>query len=452
MSDHKLSLYENFETVNSIDSEVYQRYDIKRGLRNADGTGVIAGATTISNVHGFVMYEGEKQPCEGTLTLRGYSINDLVDNVEVEGRFGFEETAYLLLAGKLPSRKELDLFQQLIDENRELPDGFCADMIMTKTTPDIMNAMIRAVSVLYALDENAEDRSAKHEIDTAISLISRLPRVMVLAYHAKRAAFYGDSMIMHRFVPGQGTAETILSMLRPDRSYTREEAVLLDIMLMLHAEHGGGNNSTFTCRVLSSSDTDPYSAYAGAIGSLKGARHGGANLHVEKMIADIKENVADWTNEGQVADYLTKIVNKEAFDHTGLVYGMGHAVYTLSDPRAILCKKYASKLAEGSEYQSEFDLLRTVELISPQIIAAKKGDGKQICANIDMYSGFVYRMLGIPTDLLTPLFAASRIVGWAAHRFEEIVSCRRIIRPAYKSILATPERTKQLYVPISERR
>ncbi len=451
MGDRKLSLYENFEKVNSINPEVYQRYDIKRGLRNADGTGVIAGATTISNVHGFVLYEGEKQPSEGTLTLRGYSINDLVENVEAEGRFGFEETAYLLLAGKLPTHTELELFRQLIDENRELPDGFCADMIMTKTTPDIMNAMVRAVSVLYALDENAEDRSSKHEIDTAISLISRLPRVMVLAYHAKRAAFFGESMIMHRFIPGQGTAETILSMLRPDRSFTREEAVLLDVMLMLHAEHGGGNNSTFTCRVLSSSDTDPYSAYAGAIGSLKGARHGGANLHVEKMIADIKENVADWTDEGQVADYLTKIVNKEAFDRTGLVYGMGHAVYTLSDPRAILCKKYASRLAEGSEHQAEFDLLQTVERVSPQIIAAKKGDGKQICANIDMYSGFVYRMLGIPTDLLTPLFASSRIVGWAAHRFEEIVSCRRVIRPAYKSILATPEQTHQLYVPIAKR-
>ena len=451
MGDDRLSLYENFDIVNSIDPGVYQRYDIKRGLRNADNTGVIAGATAISNVHGFVMYEGERKPDEGTLTLRGYSINELVDNIEAEGRFGFEETAYLLLTGKLPTVSELASFQQLIDDNRELPDGFCADMIMTMTTPDIMNAMIRAVSVLYAFDKNPEDRSAEHEVDTAISLISRLPRVMVLAYHAKRAAFFGESMIMHRFIPGQGTAETILSMLRPDRSYTREEAVMLDVMMMLHAEHGGGNNSTFTCRVLSSSDTDPYSAYVGAIGSLKGARHGGANHHVEKMISDIKANVSDWSDERQVIEYLTKIVNKEAFDRTGLVYGMGHAVYTLSDPRAILCKKYASKLAEGTEHQAELELLKAIERLSPQIIAAKKGDGKQICANIDLYSGFVYRMLGIPSDLLTPIFAASRIVGWAAHRFEEIVSCRRVIRPAYKSVLATPAHTQQQYIPISER-
>jgi citrate synthase len=451
MAQGSISIYDDFEIVNSIDSEVYKKYDIKRGLRNADGTGVVAGATSISNVHGYVMYEGEKQPSEGTLTLRGYSIRDLVESAERENRFGFEEIAYLLLAGRLPNKNQLDDFIKLIDANRELPKDFCADMIMTFSTPNIMNAMLRSVGVLYSFDDNAEDDSPKHEIDTAISLISRLPRIMVLAYYAKRATFFGDSMIMHRFRPGETTAQTILSMLRPNREYTDDEAKLLDIMLMLHAEHGGGNNSTFVCRVLTSTNTDPYSAYAAAVGSLKGSRHGGANMNVDRMQHDIMKNVSNWEDESQVADYLRKIVNKEVFDKSGLIYGMGHAIYTLSDPRAVLCKKYAQKLAQGTEFEKEFNLLQMIEQIAPDIIAEKKGAGKKICANIDMYSGFVYRLLGIPEDLHTPLFASSRIVGWAAHRFEEIVSGKRIIRPGYKSVVSGPSHHMHEYTPIGER-
>ena len=256
---------------------------------------------------------------------------------------------------------------------------------------------------------------------------------MVLAYHAKRAAYENQSMIMHRYVPGYSTAETILSMLRPDRSFTHEDAVMLDVMLMLHAEHGGGNNSTFVCRALTSAGTDPYSAYAGAIGSLKGSRHGGANLKVLGLHRELEQQVKDWGDEGQVADYLAKVVNKEAFDHSGLVYGMGHAVYTLSDPRAEICKRYASKLAAGTEFEEEFQLLQTIERVAPEVIAQAKGDTKKICANIDMYTGFVYKMLGVPEELITPIFACSRLAGWSAHRYEEIISGKRIMRPAYKS-------------------
>lgn len=435
MSDENtLSFYDDFYEVNGIDPSYYQRYDVKRGLRNSDGTGVLAGITNISNVHGYVVSEGDVKPVEGKLTFRGYDINDIVRYTAASGRFGYEAVAYLLLGGSLPSAEQLEVFKGKIDDARELPNGFTAEFIMNAPSRNLMNQLIRCVCILYSYDEDAEETSARHEIDTAISLISRLPRIMVLAYHAKRAFHYGESMIMHRFIPGQSTAETILSMLRPDRSYTHDEAVMLDVMLMLHAEHGGGNNSTFTTRVLTSTGTDPYSAYAAAIGSLKGPKHGGANARVLAMHDDIKQHVADWADEGQVADYLRKIVNKEAFDRSGLVYGMGHAVYTLSDPRAVICKQYAGKLAEGTEFEAEYHLLETIERIAPDIIAEKKGGAKKICANIDMYSGFVYRMLGIPDDLFTPIFACSRMAGWAAHRFEELVSGKRIIRPAYKSI------------------
>lgn len=433
--DNALHFYDDFETVNTIDPAYYGQYDVKRGLRNADGTGVLAGITKISNVHGYFVSEGDVKPAEGKLTFRGYSINDLVRHAAERDRFGFESIAYLLLGGSLPDEDELAAFKNKIDEARELPTGFTADIIMNAPSKNLMNQLARCVAQLYSYDDDAEVITAEHEIDTAISLISRMPRIMVLAYHAKRAFHYGDSMIMHRFIPGQSTAETILSMLRPNREYTHEEAVMLDVMLMLHAEHGGGNNSTFTTRVLTSTGTDPYSTYTAAIGSLKGPKHGGANARVLAMHADLEENVSDWSDEGQVADYLRKIVAKEAFDRSGLVYGMGHAVYTLSDPRAVICKQYASKLAQGTEFEKEYHLLETIEQLAPGIIAEKKGDDKKICANIDMYSGFVYRMLGIPDDLFTPLFACSRMAGWAAHRFEELVSGKRIIRPAYKSIV-----------------
>lgn len=445
--EKKIALYENFKTINSIDPAYYEQYDVKRGLRNADGTGVVAGLTNIANVHGYVVSDNEKIADEGHLRYRGYDVYDLLGDQSAEHRFNFEEVSYLLLMGELPTREQLDRFIEVLDGQRELPDGFTASMIMRDTPPDIMNVLARTILLLYAYDPDAEDRSAHHEIHTAISLISRLPRIMVLTYYAKRARYNNESMIMHRFIPGQSTAETILSMLRPDRQFTLEEARMLDVMLCLHAEHGGGNNSTFTTRVLTSADTDPYSTYAGAIGSLKGWKHGGANHQVLAMQQEIKEHVADWSDEGQVADYLAKIVRKEAFDKTGLVYGMGHAVYTKSDPRAIICKQFAEGLAVGTEFEAEFNLLKSIERLAPEVILREKGTAKDMCANIDMYSGFVYSMMGIPEDLFTPLFACARMSGWAAHRFEEIVSGKRIIRPAYKSTRSG----KRDYVAMDER-
>ena len=441
-----LPFYADFEKCHSIDPCYYTTYDIKRGLRNADGTGVVVGVTNISNVHGYVVSEGDKVPDRGRLSYRGYSISDLVDHAVAENRFGFEETAYLLMAGELPTAEQLKTFNDLIAAQRDLPDGFTANYIMKPPTRDLMNAMSRAVLQLYAFDDEAENRSSEHEIDTAIMLLSRLPRIMVLSYHVMRDKFFGDSMFIHHYIPGQSTAETILSMLRPDRQFTDTEAKTLDIMLMLHAEHGGGNNSTFTCRAVTSADTDPYSAYAAAIGSLKGARHGGANNRTLRMTDDIKQHVADITDEGQVADYLRKIARKEAYDRTGLIYGMGHAVYTLSDPRAELLHKYAERLVVGTEHEAEFRLLEIIERLAPQLLA-EAGKSKDICANVDLYSGCVYSTLGVPRELLTPMFASARMAGWSAHRFEEIVSGKRIMRPAFKKTGHARE-----YVDIADRK
>ena len=446
-SEKQIALYENFKAINSIDPASYEQFDVKRGLRNADGTGVIAGLTNIANVHGYVVSDGEKVADEGMLRYRGYDVYDLLGADAADRRFNFEEVAYLLLMGELPTQEQLDRFIAALDAERELPDGFTASMIMRDTPPDIMNMLQRTILLLYAYDDQAEDRSAQHEIHTAISLISRLPRIMVLTYYAKQARFNTGSMIMHRFIPGQSTAETILSMLRPDRQFTADEARMLDIMLCLHAEHGGGNNSSFTTHVLTSADTDAYSTYAAAIGSLKGRKHGGANHQVLAMQKEIKDNVVNWENDDEVAAYLAKIVNKQAYDKSGLVYGMGHAVYTLSDPRAVICKRFAEKLAIGTEFEAEFRLLEKIERLAPEVILNEKGTRKDMCANVDMYSGFVYSMLGIPEDLFTPLFACARMSGWAAHRFEEIVSGKRIIRPAYKSIYSK----KRAYIPMDER-
>ena len=447
MNDERIDLYKQFEGINYIDPSYYEKFRVKRGLRNADGTGVLAGMTNISNVHGYLLSDGDKLPDEGLLRLRGYEITDLLGEESSTTRFSFEEVAYLLLLGELPTRDQLDTFIAAVDAQRELPDGFTASMILKDTPPDIMNVLARSILLLYAYDPHAEDRSPEHEINTAISLMSRVPRMMVLTYYAQQARYHNGSMIMHRFIPGQSTAETILSMLRPNREFTPEEARMLDVMLCLHAEHGGGNNSTFTTRVMSSADTDPYSVYAAAICSLKGKKHGGANHQVRAMQADIKQHVSNWEDDDEVADYLAKIVNKQAYDKSGLVYGMGHAVYTLSDPRAIICKKYAKKLAEGTEFEAEYRLLESIERLAPEVILRERGTKKDMCANIDMYSGFVYSMMGIPEDLYTPLFACARMAGWAAHRFEEIVAGKRIIRPAYKSTRSG----SRPYTPISER-
>ena len=447
MAEKHFDLYDRFATVNAVDQDFYKRFDVKRGLRNQDGTGVLAGVTNISNVHGYLISDGLKVPDEGSLQLRGYELYDLLGTPEDERRFRYEEIAYLLLMGELPTQDQLTSFIELIDEQRDLPEGFTASMILRDTPDNIMNTLARTIISLYAHDPEAESREADHEIRTAISLISRLPRIMVFSYYAKESRFNNGSMIMHPFIPGQSTAETILSMLRLDRQFTPEEARMLDIMLCIHAEHGGGNNSTFTTRVLTSSDTDPYATYAAAIGSLKGSRHGGANHKIRAMQAEAKCEIDDWDNDDEVAEYLTRIVNKQAFDHTGLIYGMGHAVYTKSDPRAVICKQFARQLAEGSEFEREFRLLESIERLSPQVLRDVKGTKKDVCANVDMYSGLVYTILGIPEDLFTPLFACARMAGWAAHRFEEIVAGKRIIRPAYKATFAGIRE----YKPINER-
>ena len=442
----KETMYSSFSSENNIDPKYFDKYSVKRGLRNPDGTGVMAGVTNICNVHGYVVDDGEKRAAEGKLIFRGYSINDLIENVRAEDRFGFEEIVFLLLTGRLPDKKELEEFNIALSNERALPKDFFVDMILKAPSPNIMNKMARAVLSLYSYDEEPELQTPKHEVDTAISLIAKMPVIMVGAYETKRRCYDDRSLILHPLIKGQSTAENILSTLRTNRKFTREEAKLLDLMLMLHAEHGGGNNSTFTCRVLTSSGTDPYSAYSAAIGSLKGPRHGGANHKVLEMQELIKFNVKNWENDDEIAEVLGKILRKEIGDGRGLIYGMGHAVYTLSDPRAVILKKYAGEMATGTEFEKEFRLLEAVERLTPAVFESIKESGKTMCANIDMYSGFVYKMLGIPDDLFTPLFAVSRIAGWCAHRFEEINSGKRIMRPAYKSIAREKE-----YVDISNR-
>jgi citrate synthase len=429
-------LCRNLEENSSIEPKLYEKYHVKRGLRRSDGTGVVAGITKICNVHGYILNEGEVEPIPGELIYRGYSITDIVGNVEKEDRYGYEETVFLLLFGHLPTQEELDTFTTYLSLKRDLPNGFVEDMILKAPSKNIMNKLARSVLALYSYDDECENKEIDNEMRTAVSLIAKMPVIMANAYQVKRRCFDNKSMIMHPINYEENTAQTILSLLRPDRQYTKEEAQLLDTMLMLHAEHGGGNNSTFTCRVLTSSGTDPYSAYSSAICSLKGPRHGGANIKVVQMLDNFKENISNWSDEGEVADYMRKVIRKEANDGSGLIYGMGHAVYTVSDPRAVILKKKAFELAAGKEIEAEFRLLETIERLTPEIFKSEKGSGKTMCANVDMYSGLVYRMLGIPEDLFTPLFAVARMAGWAAHRMEEILTCGRIIRPAYKSIAA----------------
>ncbi|MDE5935853.1 MAG: citrate synthase [Ruminococcus sp.] len=418
----------------AIEQKLYEKYHVKRGLRNSDGTGVVAGITNICNVHGYLINEGEVEPIPGQLIYRGYNINDIVNNVEKEDRYGFEETVFLLLFGHLPSAKELESFSTYISIKRDLPVGFVEDMILKAPSKNIMNKLARSVLALYSYDEECESKGLENEMLTAVSLIAKLPVIMANAYQVKKRVFDNGTMFMHPINYEENTAQCILSLLRPDRQYTKEEAQMLDRLLMLQAEHGGGNNSTFTCRVLTSSGTDPYSAYSSAICSLKGSRHGGANIQVINMLDNFKANIKNWEDEGEVADYMRRTIRKETNDKSGLIYGMGHAVYTISDPRAVILKKKAFELAKGKEIESEFRLLETIERLTPEIFREVKGNSKAMCANVDMYSGLVYRMLGIPDELFTPLFAVARMAGWAAHRMEEIITGNRIIRPAYKAI------------------
>lgn len=447
--DYIGKLCEGLREYSALDPALYQKYQVNRGLRKADGTGVVAGITKVCNVHGYMLNEGEMEPIPGELIYRGYQITDLVHAVEKERRFGYEETAYLLLFGKLPTVEELSEFRELISEYRELPGGFVIDMIAKAPSNNIMNKMARSVLALYSYDDDCEDKSIENEVRVAISMIARLPVIMSAAYQVKRQHFDGESLVMHPLRPEETNAQTILSLLRLDRQYSEDEALLLDTCMMLHAEHGGGNNSAFACRVLTSSGTDPYAAYSAAIGALKGFRHGGANIKVMEQLDLFKRELRNPGNEGEVADLIRKILRKEAGDGAGLVYGMGHAVYTLSDPRAVLLKKKGFELAKGKEIEEDFRLLDTIERLTPELVAEKSpaAASKSICANVDLYSGLVYRMLRIPPELLTPMFAVSRIAGWSAHRIEEVLTGGRIIRPAYKSIARTVP-----YVPLAERK
>lgn len=439
-------LYEGMQRADRLPDELYERYDVKRGLRNADGSGVLVGLTTISNVHGYNKVDGRLVPDRGDLRYRGYSISDLVEGSHADDRFGYEEVAYLLLSGVLPTQAELDDFRARIDSRRQLPEGYLDIFPRVTYSHSIMNVLQRATLLLYAFDRNPDDTSPEHEIDVALSLLGRWPRVASVAHQAYVASNEGVRLRVPPAREGYSMAETILDVLRGDEGFSRSEAMLLDAMLMLHAEHGGGNNSSFTCRVLSSSGTDAYSAYAAALGSLKGPKHGGANYKAGEMIEDIAAHVGDWSSDTQVADYLTRILGREAFDGTGLIYGLGHAVYTVSDPRAEVVREQARKLAEEKGELDKLELIGRVERLGPELMREVRGITKPISTNIDLYTGFVYSMLGIPKDLYTPIFAMARCAGWAAHRMEELYGAARIIRPAYRSVMGD-----SAYVPIGRR-
>lgn len=428
------------------DESLYKEHNVKRGLRNADGSGVVAGLTRICDVHGYNIVDGKLVPDEGKLTLRGYSIEDLITSAQDEDRFGYEEVAYLLITGALPTAAELKDFQARLGAYRHISDGYVAQFPITTVSSSIMNVLMRAVLLLYAFDAEPDNTSPEHEIDVAVSLLSRLPRIAAMAHAFAVARQQGRRALVPTPDPSLSTAETILQVLRGDDSFTHGEAMLLDVMLMLHAEHGGGNNSTFACRVLSSSATDAYSAYASAIGSLKGPRHGGANAKVVHMHENIRQHVKNWDNDDEIASYLEKILRREAFDGSGLIYGMGHAVYTLSDPRAKICRHYAEAIADQKGLGEEFRLIESIERLAPQVMRDVRGTNKPICGNIDLYTGFIYSMLGIPRNLFTPMFAVARTAGWAAHRMEELFGAHRIIRPAYNTVY-----DDMAYVPLDQR-
>lgn len=431
---------------NYINADDYIKYGVKRGLRNADGTGVMAGLTKVCSVEGYYIDDGEKKPKEGHLYYRGIDVNDIINACISENRFGYEEVIWLLLFGSLPTADQLERFNDALSELRELPENFTEDMIMKAPSPNIMNKLSRAVLALYSYDDNPDDTSIENVLNQSLRLIAQMPSILSYAYQVKRRHYYHKSMYLHPPMAHHHTAEVILNSIRSDKQFTDEEAKLLDICLILHAEHGGGNNSTFATRVLSSSGTDTYAAIAAGIGSLKGPKHGGANSKVAEMVEFFKENCSDITDESQVRDYIIKLLKKEGGDKTGLVYGIGHAVYTLSDPRAVILREKATNFAMGTEYEDELRLLNHIADLTPSLFAEVTGKDKPMCTNIDLYSGFVYKMLGIPEDLFTPLFATARLAGWCAHRIEELYTGNRIIRPAYKSISGHTG-----YTPIKDR-
>lgn len=431
---------------NSIAPQLHKKYNTKRGLRNEDGTGVLIGLTEIGEVHAYILVDGEKIPQNGKLFYRGYEVSELVKGYKKEKRFGFEEVAYLLIFGDLPSAEQLNKFNKLIGQNRVLPNGFTEDMILKAPSSDIMNKLARSVLTSYSYDDNPDDISITNVLRQSIELTATVPIMAAYGYQAKAHFYNNQSLYIHLPQENLSTAENFLYMIRPDNQFTELEAEILDLNLILHAEHGGGNNSAFTTHVVSSTDTDTYSAIAAAIGALKGPKHGGANIKVMGMIENIKNNVDDWSDEKQLEDYLVKILKKEAYDKSGLIYGIGHAVYTLSDPRAELLKEKAIELAKEKGMERELKLYTDIEKIAPEILAEVRGITDVRTANVDFYSGFVYDMLNIPKELYTPIFSIARIPGWCAHRIEELVSGGKIIRPAYKNVAP-----KQKYIPLYER-
>ena len=429
-----------------IEPELYTRYNVKRGLRDLNGQGVLAGLTEISTITSSTLVDGKAVPCRGVLRYRGIDIIELTRGFLSDGRYGFEETVYLLIFGELPDREELANFKDILAGYRTLPTSFVRDIILKAPSPDMMNTLARSVLTLYSYDDNADDISIENVLRQSLELIALFPMLSVYGYQAYRHYHYGESLFIHAPSAELSTAENILLTLRPDKSYTELEARILDLALVLHAEHGGGNNSTFTTRVVTSSGTDTYSAVAAALGSLKGPRHGGANIKVVKMIADMKENLSDWTDDEEISAYLLRLLHRDAFDRSGLIYGMGHAVYSLSDPRAEVFKHFVQRLSVEKHREEEFDLYARVERLAPQIISRERRIYKGVRANVDFYSGFVYSMLDLPLELYTPIFAVARIAGWSAHRLEELAGGGKIIRPGYTGIC-----DDRSYIPLDER-
>ena len=431
---------------NYINPELYTQYDVKRGLRDLNGRGVLTGLTNISDVRANKIVDGEFIPLPGELYYRGYNVEDLINGITSEGRFGFEEITYLLLFGKLPNSNELNTFMDELNYYRTLPTGFVRDVIMKAPSKDMMNSLSRSVLTLYSYDNKPDDISLPNVLRQSIQLIAQFPLLSVYGYQAYKHYYYDKSLYIHLPKRELSTSENILRLLRPSKTYTELEARILDICLILHMEHGGGNNSSFTTHVVTSSGTDTYSSTAASLGSLKGPRHGGANIKVVSMFEDLKKNVSDIKSEKEVTNYLKALLNKEAFDRQGLIYGMGHAIYSTSDPREVILHRYVERLAKEKGFEEEYRLYEMVHNLGPKIIADERKIYKGVCCNVDFFSGLVYKMLGLPTELYTPLFAIARIVGWSAHRMEELSNNSKIIRPAYK-----PIKSDEVYVPIAER-
>lgn len=446
ITDDIIHLAEICRERSIIDNDLFIKYDVKRGLRDLNGRGVLTGLTHISDVRANKIVDGEQIPLPGELFYRGYNVKDLVNGFAAENRFGYEESAYLLLFGNLPTKEELISFNKMLANYRTLPTSFVRDIIMKAPSKDMMNTLARSVLTLYSYDDKADDTSIPNVLRQCLELIALFPELAIYGYQAYNHYVNDESLFIHKPKAKLSTAENILHMLRPDSKYTELEARLLDLALVLHMDHGGGNNSTFTTHVVTSTMTDTYSTIAAALGSLKGPRHGGANIKVVQMFEDMKNEVKDWEDEEEISNYLRKLLHKEAFDKAGLIYGVGHAIYSTSDPRAQVFKGYVELLSKEKGLEKEFDLYSKVETLAPQIIASERKMYKGVCINVDFYSGFVYDMLGLPKELFTPMFAIARIAGWSAHRLEELSNNGKIIRPAYKPIMED-----QIYIPISER-